>query len=519
MTNSKSSKRAFVSSAIAVFLCVVMLIGTTFAWFTDTAKTGINRIQAGTLDIELQMKDGQGNWIDAEGKTLDFKKSADAPEGEAVLWEPGCTYELPELRVVNKGNLALVYKIVVSGINGDEKLLKAIEFTGLDNLEDEGHLLPGEDASVAIKIKGHMKEDAGNEYQGLSAEGISVTVYATQDTVEYDSFDNQYDADASKSVIKATPETIQSILDGLTGPAVVELSEGDYGRLYLRQAKGTSAARDDLKKSDDYPAYYREIKGLTLRAAAGAKVTCKGITAEAGTLTAASNKADFGGNIVSYLLLESTKIEGISFTDTTTNVLFMRDNYDANHTGTSLLVNGFTVKDCKGVGSGENKPGKHFFYGSSASDLPFCNAAGGKAGYNDIRIIGCELSKYYQPICWNNKTSVLNGLTVSGNTFTDCIHNHVQVTNKINSGKFVFENNRLVNVGNNKFIRIEKLQDGSAVTIKGTKIENAGVNNNIVRIDGVSSNFTVDASDNQWAKGFFPLWEGQPEPYWLAYTY
>jgi len=234
MTNSKSSKRAFVSSAIAVLLCVVMLIGTTFAWFTDTAKTGVNRIQAGTLDIELQMKDGQGNWIDAEGKTLDFKKSADAPEGEAVLWEPGCTYELPELRVVNKGNLALVYKIVVSGINGDEKLLEAIEFTGLDNLEDEGHLLPGEDASVAIKIKGHMKEDAGNEYQGLSAEGISVTVYATQDTVEYDSFDNQYDADASKSVIKATPETVQSILDGLTGPAVVELSEGDYGRLYLR---------------------------------------------------------------------------------------------------------------------------------------------------------------------------------------------------------------------------------------------------------------------------------------------
>lgn len=164
MSNSKSAKRAFVSSAIAVLLCVVMLIGTTFAWFTDTAKTGVNKIQSGTLDIELQMKDKDGNWVNAEGKTLDFRKSADAPEGEAVLWEPGCTYELPELRVVNKGNLALVYKIVVSGINGDEKLLEAIEFTGLDNLEDEGHLLPGEDASVAIKIKGHMKEDAGNEY-------------------------------------------------------------------------------------------------------------------------------------------------------------------------------------------------------------------------------------------------------------------------------------------------------------------------------------------------------------------
>lgn len=61
MANSKSAKRAFVSSAIAVLLCVVMLIGTTFAWFTDTAKTGVNKIQSGTLDIELQMKDKDGS--------------------------------------------------------------------------------------------------------------------------------------------------------------------------------------------------------------------------------------------------------------------------------------------------------------------------------------------------------------------------------------------------------------------------------------------------------------------------
>ena len=196
MANSKSAKRAFVSSAIAVLLCVVMLIGTTFAWFTDTAKTGVNKIQSGTLDIELQMKDKDGNWVNAEGKTLDFRKSADAPEGEAVLWEPGCTYELPELRVVNNGNLALKYKIVVSGITGDAKLLEAIEFTGLDDIGDVEHLLPAEASSAPIKITGHMKEDAGNGYQGLEADGVSVIVYATQYTHEYDSFGNRYDAGA-----------------------------------------------------------------------------------------------------------------------------------------------------------------------------------------------------------------------------------------------------------------------------------------------------------------------------------
>lgn len=202
MTNSKSSKRAFVSSAIAVLLCVVMLIGTTFAWFTDTAKTGVNRIQAGTLDIELQMKDGQGNWIDAEGKTLDFKKSADAPEGEAVLWEPGCTYELPQLRVVNKGNLAVKFKVAVTGIQGDTGLGKVIDWTinGLA-LDTDLTLAPkAENAteypSQVFTISAHMQESAGNEYQKQSIENIAITVLATQAAYEYDSKDDQYDAEA-----------------------------------------------------------------------------------------------------------------------------------------------------------------------------------------------------------------------------------------------------------------------------------------------------------------------------------
>ena len=61
MTTSKSTKRALVSSALAILMCVAMLIGTTFAWFTDTASTAVNKIQAGTLDIALEMKDGDGN--------------------------------------------------------------------------------------------------------------------------------------------------------------------------------------------------------------------------------------------------------------------------------------------------------------------------------------------------------------------------------------------------------------------------------------------------------------------------
>ena len=197
MTNRKSTKRALLGSVMAMVLCLAMLIGATFAWFTDTASTGVNKIQAGNLDVALEMKDAAGQWVPAEGKTLDFVKAA---AGEQVLWEPGCTYELPQLRVVNKGNLALKYKIQITGINGSAKLNEAIEWTiGDVAMGAEQHLAAGE--SNAFTIKGHMKESAGNEYMNESIDGIAITVVATQDTVESDSFDKDYDADAEYPVV------------------------------------------------------------------------------------------------------------------------------------------------------------------------------------------------------------------------------------------------------------------------------------------------------------------------------
>ena len=56
--NSKNTKRALVSSALAMLVCVALLIGTTFAWFTDTASTSVNKIQSGNLDVQLVKEDG-----------------------------------------------------------------------------------------------------------------------------------------------------------------------------------------------------------------------------------------------------------------------------------------------------------------------------------------------------------------------------------------------------------------------------------------------------------------------------
>ena len=199
MTNRKSTKRALLGSVMAMVLCLAMLVGATFAWFTDTASTNVNKIQAGNLDVVLEMQNADGKWVSAEGKTLDFVKAADA-KGEAILWEPGCTYELPALRIRNNGNLALKYQVIITGINGSAKLNTAIDWTiGDVAMGAEQHLAAGE--SNAFTIKGHMKESAGNEYMNESIDGIAITVVATQNTVESDSFGKDYDADAEYPMV------------------------------------------------------------------------------------------------------------------------------------------------------------------------------------------------------------------------------------------------------------------------------------------------------------------------------
>ena len=222
MTNRKSTKRALLGSIMAMVLCLAMLIGATFAWFTDTASTGVNKIQAGNLDVALEMKDGD-NWVSAEGKTLTFK-TKDNRAADQILWEPGCTYELPQLRVVNKGNLALKYKIQITGIQGDAKLNEVIDWTINDAAIDltEGHLTAGQQGD-AFTIKGHMQETAGNDYQNLTIDGIGINVVATQDTVESDSSNNQYDANAEYPITVTTGDELQAIVNNATAPVNVVL--------------------------------------------------------------------------------------------------------------------------------------------------------------------------------------------------------------------------------------------------------------------------------------------------------
>jgi len=238
--NQKATKRALLTSVMALVMCVVMLVGTTFAWFTDTASTGVNKITSGNLHVEIQNKEGTEidtlKWVDKDGN--------DIANQDDILWEPGCTYLLTPFKIANTGNLALKYKIVITGLDGDSPLLDVIKFTyktasGEEfDMSAEGHLTaagtPGASTGM-ITVSAHMDEAAGNDYMGKTLTGIKFTVLATQDTVENDSFGNQYDAKAQY------PATVSEIkakygVDGLKMPEGVVIttesdSEGTNGSL------------------------------------------------------------------------------------------------------------------------------------------------------------------------------------------------------------------------------------------------------------------------------------------------
>ena len=240
MTNTKSTKRALLASVMAMLLCFTMLLGTTFAWFTDSVTVSGNKIQSGTLDIALEMWNGT-EWVNAEGQTLNFISA----NGETdILWEPGCTYQLPKLRVVNKGNLAAKYQVQVTGIAGDAKLNEAIKWYGYYEVTQQGvqrlQRLPwntfasqtymvtpaGEtwgmnDDISEFQIEGVMNKNAGNEYQGLTIDGVSITVVATQATYEYDSKDNMYDEDAEYPEI-ITAEELATVLTPVNGAITID---------------------------------------------------------------------------------------------------------------------------------------------------------------------------------------------------------------------------------------------------------------------------------------------------------
>ena len=252
----KSKKSALLLSFTSLLVCFAMLVGSTFAWFTDTASTGVNKIVAGNLDVKLMYSTDMEKWTEATEETKLFAENA--------LWEPGRT-EVVYLQVKNAGNLALKYEIGFSknytsnrgkNVNGDwyrvDNYLKigtaepTIKFA---NREDVWTAIAGTEKTLAkdvmltdgwitleagkeskpFAVAIYMPTSVGNEANAsrlrpASVSGLGIEVRATQATVESDSFGTDYDANAA------------TVLDR------VEYTDGEHTVTGNIQANGTAGA-------------------------------------------------------------------------------------------------------------------------------------------------------------------------------------------------------------------------------------------------------------------------------------
>ena len=247
----KSKKSALLLSFTSLLLCFAMLAGSTFAWFTDTATTGVNKIVAGNLKVDIVDATNTADSLTAEGKELKFQNK----EGNNnILWEPGVTFLTQGFKIKNGGNLALKWKMAVNKENvengkvGSEaapskSLLEVIDFSVVTkvgenyevvNIENFEGQLTGENDTATYSpvyyLQGHMQEEAGNDYQNLTLDGITITVYATQLNHENDSFGPNYDKDAPLPLVATRNELNTTIIrdslkdaDGKIAPVEVTL--------------------------------------------------------------------------------------------------------------------------------------------------------------------------------------------------------------------------------------------------------------------------------------------------------
>ena len=533
----KSKKSALLLSFTSLLLCFAMLAGSTFAWFTDTATTGVNKIQAGTLDVGLEMATEWNEngtvktWANAEGKTLTFK-TADNRAANEIFWEPNCTYKLPELRVVNKGNLALKYKVEITGIKGDAKLNKAITWTIVegettnevkkgDVATGEYFLLPAGQTTAPLTIEGHMDQNAGNEYQNLTIDGIGITVVATQYTYEKDSIDDQYDANADYT-IQVNKDNIQDYLDGKYGPIdgmTLVLAAGDYGKIEFGRATayagsntkyylgGTESSPDAIKQ--DIAAhphggagkreYVRSMSNVTLKAADGAAVTINGLVAFGGQVNNTKwysrdfvadremPEAPAYDNNISYWIGQkwsNITFEGLTFTG----------GVDIEAYGNKdTLIDNVKFDNCK-------------FNIANNADATYCirlNVDGNIAKANNLVVTKCDFA--------NGLTAVLTdgmpNVTVTDSTFSGLTRHAINpmmnyLPKAPGYGKITVTGNTFKNMSTKAdkgtILRMGDVGVGAVFTIQNNTATGCDGLGNSIKVNSLADGITYNISGNHW---------------------
>lgn len=133
MTNSKNMKKTLLGSLAVLLLCFALLIGTTFAWFSDSVSSDTNTIIGGNLDVALEYSSDYATWNEVDEDTNVFATD--------VYWEPGYA-EVVYLKVTNAGTLDLKYQLSVNvvdetaGTNVNDETFNLSDYIMVGQIDD-----------------------------------------------------------------------------------------------------------------------------------------------------------------------------------------------------------------------------------------------------------------------------------------------------------------------------------------------------------------------------------------------
>ena len=261
MTKKKTTKHALISSLISLALCFAMLVGTTFAWYTDSITSGRNNIVAGSLNLSLTYRkvvNDVETWAEVTDQTPIFP--------DDLSFEPGAVH-VAYVKVANTGDLAFKYSLAAvvdsetKGTNqagdyfylSDYLKFKAVatdtvyttradavaalgtnppSLAGGASLADAAVLKAG-DPEVMLALIIYMPEDVGNVANPLPGDAnkpkitFGLDAVATQYTIEKDSFDDQYDAAAVMPEIVSDFSSMKEVLANVstTEPVTIQLTD------------------------------------------------------------------------------------------------------------------------------------------------------------------------------------------------------------------------------------------------------------------------------------------------------
>ncbi len=503
----KNKKKIIIASIATLLAGGAIVGGTTYAVFKNNSNVSIT-VNSAKVDVTA-LVDTESVYTKQLGGDYTLGTTS-MYDGEVTVSNKAITLNniLPgdgvkfNIKVTNNSSVNTKVRTIVKALEDNELLDDLVikindeEFNGNAKSTWEDLAKDSTDSIITIEIELPEECEVNSSSESISLE---YSLEAVQ-------------GNANVGLYEVTPSNVQEVLDNITGEATVVLTSGDYDTLYLRQDLDVSTRRSDLDKNASYPAYYRQIKDLKIVVKEGDTVTCDGVKAEAGLFwynsAPASNQKEMNketGGFLSFLRLENITIEGLTFDNSDQSAVHLRDNDPDNTKETSalILVNNFTVKNCTASGDITKKDYHFFSAGTGSKGTTFDDT--NMYCYNNISLINNDISTYYQPICFNNSKTVLNGFKVKNNKFTGCDNNTLQISNKVNKGRFVFSGNTITNT-NGRFARMANLDSSAKVTLKNNKIvtptkyndENAEV----VKLTGTDG-FTVYDNYNNWNQGSF----------------